>query len=346
MGMLNGGGFSLPQPLKRTAAKPSAARILTKGDPGGPVLKPVQLLPESTQIDDSAGRPVSELSVPTGDATSTDVGTAGLPFTTARVQLKATAITSSAYPYRATGKLAFSYYGQNAWCTASLIGKGLLVTAAHCVTDYGSGGFLPNAAWSFIPGLYNGKAAYGKYAARAVYALSSYVYGTDECASAGVVCESDMAVIVLKPDRYGKYAGTKTGWLSYGYNGWGFTSDGLTQITQLGYPIGIDNGAQMIRNDSQGLETDLSSSFNTVIGSLMNGGSSGGPWVNNLGIQPVFNGVYTGYYPAPNVVVGVTSWGIFGGGPTAVAVMGASPFTSDNIQSLVTAACTSYPAAC
>jgi len=75
----------------------------------------------------------------------------------------------------------------------------------------------------------------------------------------------------------------------------------------------------------------------------MCGGSSGGPWLENFGIRPTLTGTGNGTAPLSNVVVGVTSWGYTN---NAVKQQGASPFTSNNIVSLVNSACGSRPAAC
>ena len=135
--------------------------------------------------------------------------------------------------------------------------------------------------------------------------------------------------------------GTHTGWYGYGFGGFGFTN-GVTHITQIGYPVCLDNGELMERNDSQGFVSSSISS-NTIIGSLMCGGSSGGPWLNNFGIRPTLTGTSNGTAPNANIVVGVTSWGYTN---NAVKQKGASPFTSNNIVSLVNSACNSQPAAC
>jgi hypothetical protein len=98
----------------------------------------------------------------------------------------------------------------------------------------------------------------------------------------------------------------------------------------------------MERNDSSGFKNTTYSS-NTIIGSQMDGGSSGGPWLVNFGIPPTLTGETNGSAANPNIVVGVTSWGYISTGPKE---QGASPFTSNNIVSLVNSACTSAPAAC
>jgi hypothetical protein len=171
--------------------------------------------------------------------------------------------------------------------------------------------------------------------------MTSYYDGTDPCAAAGVICQDDMAVIVLSPQA-GSYAGNRTGWYGYGWNGYSYNPSALALIDQLGYPVALDSGVYMERNESQGF-VSASNSNNTIIGSLMTGGSSGGPWLVNLGMPPTLNGTAFGTAASHNTVVGVTSWGYTN---SAVKQQGASPFTSSNIVTLVNTVCGSTPAAC
>jgi V8-like Glu-specific endopeptidase len=268
-----------------------------------------------------------------------EYGTAHLPFSTARADLL-TLATNTQYPYRASGKLYFQKPDNNTYvCSASMIKRGLVVTAAHCVADYGQSTYYHN--WHFFPGYRNGAAPFGNQTVYQVWIKTAYYNGTDNCAQFGVVCPDDVAVLILNPQSGGGYVGTQTGWYAYGWGGFGFYN-GLTHVTQIGYPLCLDHGTLMERNDSQGF-VSAGDSSNTVIGSLMCGGSSGGPWLNNFGIRPTLTGTGNGTAPNPNVVVGVTSWGSIS---TAVKRQGASPFTTNNIVSLVNSACNSRPAAC
>ena len=267
-----------------------------------------------------------------------EVGTSNRPFSTARADL-ATAATNTQYPYRASGKLYHKDASNNTFvCSASMIKRGVVVTAAHCVANYGHSQYYHD--WQFIPGYRNGTAPFGNWTVRQAIVTTRYYNGTDNCAQYGVVCPDDVAVLILNPQN-GTYAGTRTGWYGYGWNGFGF-KNGLTHITQVGYPGCLDNGLLMERNDSQG-SVSGSLSSNTIIGSLMCEGSSGGPWLNNFGIRPTLTGTVNGTAFNPNVVVGVTSWLSMN---QSVKQMGASPFTSNNIASLVTTACNLQPTAC
>jgi len=268
-----------------------------------------------------------------------EFGTAHQPFSTARADLL-TLATNTQYPYRASGQLTFQKPNDNTtyYCSASMIKRGLVVTAAHCVANYGQQQYYHN--WHFYPGRRSGVAPYGDWTVYQVWIKTAYYNGTDNCAQYGIICPDDVAVLILNTQG-GVYVGSRTGWYGYGWGGFGFYN-GLTHITQIGYPLCLDHGTLMERNDSQG-SVSASDSSNTIIGSLMCGGSSGGPWLNNFGVRPTLTGTGNGTASNPNLVVGVTSWGSIN---PAVKHQGASPFTNNNIVSLVTSACNSRPLAC
>jgi V8-like Glu-specific endopeptidase len=267
-----------------------------------------------------------------------DFGTSNQPFTTVRADLYGLA-TNTNYPYRAVGKLFFDITSTGyLWCSGSMIKPGVVVTAGHCAAEFGKSTF--HSGWQWVPGYSDGTAPYGTWTVADAFVLTSYYNGTDSCAQSGVVCEDDVAVLVLNP-KNGAYVGNTVGWFGYWYGG-GFTSGGLGQITQLGYPGGLDSADYMERTDSQGY-TSSSNSNNHIIGSNENEGSSGGPWVENFGLPAALTGETNGSFPAGNVIVGVTSWGSTSLSPKND---GASPFTSGNIQTLLNAACGAFPGAC
>lgn len=332
----------MAQPPKQSGMRSGPPRIISRGNPGGPAMPVMEVFPERYLPTSASNEGKSSPTIVGSDDTVAPMnfGESEWPFSTARVELTGKHVTSKVYPYRAVGKLfILNADGTPAGhCSASLIAKGILVTAAHCVADNTTGTFYDN--WVFYPGFYNGKSV-GKSNVRGAVIPTSYLLG-DSCLDGGVVCTNDIAVVVLASSR-GKFIGSKTGWLGVATDFWGFNSSYETHITQLGYPGGLDYGNQMIRNDSEGVSWDVSEAYNTIIGSQMNGGSSGGPWVTNFGIAPVANGVGTGYDPYTNMVVGVSSWGY----PSApVFRMGASPFLSTTINDLYATACSIDPLAC
>jgi hypothetical protein len=269
-----------------------------------------------------------------------EFGTANLPYTASRVNA-VDHLTVKFSPFRAAGKLFFKKGAVAATCSASLIKRGLVVTAAHCVANYGKKEFYSN--WEFVPAYDNGTAPYGRWSVEGAKVLKAYLDGTDGCEQFGVVCPDDVAILTLKPQN-GAFAGAATGWFAYEIGGVGFNSSGQALISELGYPTLLDKGELMERTDAQGTVI-LGLSKNTVMGSLMNqDGSSGGPWLVNLGVAPALSGgVVFGRSAQRNVVVGVASW-------TSTDKFrkerGASPFTTENIQALVDEACAATPAAC
>lgn len=266
-------------------------------------------------------------------------GTSNQPFTTVRADAYGNA-TSRYYPFRVSGKLFFKVGSSTYMCSASLIRRGLVVTAAHCVARFGVGW---NSSWQFIPAYSNGSAPFGVWTTRRQVIMGSYLNGTDSCYQRGVICQNDVAVLELTA-KSGTYPGTSTGWYGACWGGYGFTGPGLsngalTHITELGYPGGLDNGALMERTDSYGIVSSTMS-FNTLIGSQQGGGASGGPWLINFGVAPAVTGTdgVQGAEASSNCVVGTASWA-YTGGSSGVRRMGASPFLSSNIGALISNAC-------
>ena len=248
------------------------------------------------------------------------------PYTTARasaVVLGATptaaAVAVTSYPWRATGKLYFLKGADQYVCSASLIGPGLLVTAAHCVFEFGANsaaGYHTN--FVFVPAQNTAGATppYGAWTAAADIIAPSYYYGTDTCYQKGVSCNNDVAVLVMAPDAYGRLPGNVVGYYGYAWDGYSFAASfgnaSLASITQLGYPVAFDNGMMMERNDGVGSYWSPDGQTQQILlGSAFTGGSSGGPWLVNFGAPPaVTTGTNIGNQAVFQVVTGVTSWGI------------------------------------
>jgi V8-like Glu-specific endopeptidase len=337
--------LSAPQPLQGgTAAMPLGVPGFRPGSKGDGTLPRDTAAGNETQVGNGTQA--------TGVPVPQEYGTSDYPFTTSRVDITTKNSESKLYPYRATGKLYFNIGVDTYVCSASLIQPGLIVTAAHCVCDFFAHTFYSN--WLFIPAYYNGKHPYKIVYTLDAIVMTSYINGTDSCYQSGVVCTNDVAVLVAQPSgkfslTNAKYPGYKTGWLGYGWDGYGFSTPSsgpgagytIAQISQLGYAGSHDYGQMMQRTDSQGYVSTLSS--NTVWGSRLTAGSSGSPEIVNLGASPVLSGVDYGSDASFNIVVGVTSWGYT---DTGVMQEGASPFTSGNIVPLVDAACSGYPLAC
>jgi V8-like Glu-specific endopeptidase len=250
-------------------------------------------------------------------------GTSEAPYTTARVAVTRRGDSESrredpvtSYPYRATGKLHIRFASRWFICTGALVGRSVLVTAAHCVFHYGEG----SAGWAdevwFAPANYSDDigAAYGNFSGKTLRIPKPYFDGTDTCSPVGVICNNDIATIILNPLR-GKGAGEKVGWYAYAWNGYGFErseflEDAVAgQITQLGYPGAFDNGLQMQRTDAVSIYGKVEDLQGMQMGSPQSNGSSGGPWFVNFGTVPNVDARASLGEDADMAIVGVTSWG-------------------------------------
>src|SRR5262245_60507594 len=233
----------MPLPQARTRPMPSDSQAAPKGPPGfapggmgsgqgAPATVPVPRVSNNAEV------------------LPQEAGTSNHPFTTAWANAWHDP-TFNAWPFRASGKLFFNIPGQGTFvCSASLIKPGVVVTAAHCLANFGRRQFY--SGWTFIPAYFNGSASYGTWTAASAIVLTAYFDGSDPCAQSGVICQDDVGLIVLNAQS-GHYAGNYTGWYGYGWNGYSYfpwQSHSQAEITQLGYPVALDGGLRMERTDS------------------------------------------------------------------------------------------------
>lgn len=283
-----------------------------------------------------------------GSVSSQAYGTLNHPFTTKGAYANpVNGVPTNLFPFRATGKLFMEFGSSLFVCTASVIQKGLVVTAAHCVHNYGQGGAGFASRVYFQPSRHSAATPHGQWEATNIIVPSVYVNGTDTCTVSGVVCANDLAILVMATGpapHTGKDIAQVTGRYGYYVNGQGYTSflgKTATQLTALGYPVALDGGLKMIRTDSLGYQE---APFNVIMGSNQTGGSSGGPWLMNFGQDPVL-ATTTPSFDARNRIVATTSWGYVS---AALKVQGASRFGHNpaypapgptNIKSLIDSGC-------
>ncbi|MFZ2448483.1 MAG: trypsin-like serine protease [Syntrophobacteraceae bacterium] len=268
-----------------------------------------------------------------GSANVQAYGEFGVPYTSKRVthdslpadvkvSENSLAYLSATFPYRTIGRLNFKDDdGDWTHCSASLILRSVIVTAAHCIQVNGKGSST-YSNWTFVPAYFQRNtpdskvvAPYGSWVWKAYVRPTSWADGTDT--SVGSAYNNDLAVILLGKDTDGQFIGDKTGWLRYGQTDGYFVKSKRTgnlwtaALTTLGYPGKSDNGAIQQRCDGPSYKTSIDSVLQIYQGSDFTGGSSGGPWIANFGYQePVFSeGAGPGQKSLSNVVVGVTSWG-------------------------------------
>ena len=258
----------------------------------------------------------------------------GLPYTVSRVDLSEFAI-STIFPYSAAGKLLLSFSSDGSidgHCTAALIEKGVIITAAHCAYSHDLGAFITAAL--FVPAYYEGAAPFGAFSALEVWVPTSYI-DQAACLTGGVICTNDIATLVLrKNDEWpGKVAGT----LGYLTGGSGLTKEDRGSITQLGYPGSHDKGERMIVTHGQ-TQREPDVLDNNVWGTSQTQGSSGGPGIVNFGDKPSIKSNGKGAKSTKkNRIVQVTSWGPIDDKNLKFAA--ASRFEKSILKPLVDGAC-------
>ena len=261
-------------------------------------------------------------------------GTAKWSYTTSTVQLqskpkkKDVNAAVSARPYLSAGKVFMKFGNSSYVCSGSMLGKGIVITAAHCISEWGKGksGFATDVY--FIPGATKrsnsaSSGPAGRWKAKNLVAPTCYLNGTCKNTASGVLSSNDLGMIILGGKKKQLPGYKKVGYYGYGWNGYGFTtgstlasSKSMAQITQLGYPAAIGDkssnlGGAMIRTDSPAMYyLPASGVKNLLWGSSQTGGSSGGPELVNFGKKPTYgSGSSAGVKTLQNIVIGVTSWG-------------------------------------
>lgn len=374
---------SIPKSKIRGTSMP---QLSTQSVPvgGGPGVLPLPSAPAARAL-----APNSSLRTSSGGITSYAYGNSPLlwPYTTSRVASSSANATGavqdnpvSSTPFRQTGLLLTAKSGGIFQCSASLIMPNVIVTAAHCVQDYGTAasGSITGAVWipantedpftSPTPG------PFGVWEAVTSIVPPSYYYGYDTCSRSapGIFCNNDLAVLSLAPLNGQKAGDVLGGTYAYGANGYSFVRSKafknaiVGDVTQLGYPAEFDNGATMQRNNSfakyitsRGTKTNNRKVLmGYQLGSALSQGASGGPLLVNFGTPPsVGSGASLGLQSYSNVVVGVASYGYV---EVGVNVQGATFFGQNpefpladyggfgpgNIGAMLQTVCGLDPAAC
>jgi len=232
-------------------------------------------------------------------------------------------------PYRSAGRYLFQA-ADGFWytCSAALIDQAILVTAGHCVHD-GAG---TDAGWNldgyFFPGYTNrfddASQRYG-YCQTTDYVTTDNWYANGQFTTTlaqGV--DVAMALCGRLTDPGWVYVSNRLPGEALGYFGFCYENCilGYTFLTQLGYPSNYYGGLQM--TVSQHLsETALTGGPDYVYGTGMQGGSSGGPHIQNIG-NLWDQASNLGRLSQRNIIVAVTSWGY---NDESVKIQGASPIS-------------------
>lgn len=202
------------------------------------------------------------------------------------------------YPYTTVGKLFFTTPTGNKTCSAAVIAKRVIVTAAHCMHNGNgsSSGWYSN--WMFAPAYRDGTTPYQMWAFNGGGVFSSWVNG-----GGTVPSQWDVAVITLADQSVN---GTVTNIGSVvGVLGYKTLSTIPNHAHLLGYPGNLDGGQKMHQVTAQSAVAVAPN--NAEYGSDMSIGAGGGPWIQNFG--PASAGQTGGTNAGRNLLIGVTSYG-------------------------------------
>jgi V8-like Glu-specific endopeptidase len=255
----------------------------------------------------------------------------GARFTTGRVFPDAAVTT---YPFSAVGKLFFTdpKTGGNFVCSASVLRPRIIATAGHCVTHPSTNAaeryFFSN--FLFVPAYNNGGAPFRSWTSNRQWVANAWYFS-----NGSVPNEQDVAMLIANDQLINgqpRKIGEITGWLGY------FTNQlSNNNATMLGYPCNLDSCARMEITNAQTFASGGSNTF--VYGSAMRGGASGGPWVQDFGVNPVSNPTVP---LGLNYLIAVTSYGPVA---TEPKYLGASNFDARFLD-VLSNACASNPGNC
>jgi V8-like Glu-specific endopeptidase len=201
------------------------------------------------------------------------------------------------YPHRWMGKLTFKTPSGNASCSATVINKNHIVTAAHCVYDTGSNAW--NTHKVFTPAFRNGSAPYGVFPTSQCRVLNHWV-NLSGSYSINSWARHDLAVC-----RMGKNAAHKTINQAVGWSGYSWNHRYENLHFNSGYPA-RDYADALLPSPAQYLRSCTSESFKRTTDTLGMGcqygrGISGGSWLRNYKpnytdghVNSVNSGLYIG----------------------------------------------------
>lgn len=215
------------------------------------------------------------------------------------------------YPETAIGQLYYTdLSGGTHSCTAAVLTKRIVVTAAHCIaqasTTASGRGFYSN--FGLYPSRNGGGGPLGLWNFTSEHVPAIW-YDSD----GSFPNQEDWGFLVAADTADGHTISETTGHLGYQTN-----SLHANHVTMLAYPYNFDSGNMMQRSDAANFAAAARNTW--IYASNFYVGADGGPWIENFGIAP------TGGVNNANIVVAVGSYFPPNFQP---GYMGASEFNGD-----------------
>jgi hypothetical protein len=177
--------------------------------------------------------------------------------------------------YKTVGKFFVRALGGQFSCTATVIGRSIIVTAAHCFKGVIGGIKYTTTGWTFAPMWHDNQFPYGTWSVHSVFLLRGWIDKLDP--------KLDYAVVVLN-SRSGRDVGSYTGQDSW--------NSSLTVVPGQSTPVrvvGIPEVSTKARiSVTRAVAVEVGRGFTVLTASTpgFGDGTSGGPWFSPFSPRP------------------------------------------------------------
>jgi V8-like Glu-specific endopeptidase len=215
-----------------------------------------------------------------------------------------------------TGRIFFTEDdGTDHSCSGSIVnsaGKDLVFTAGHCVHGQGSShAWWTN--WAFVPGYQDGNAPHGTWYANQLWSMQGWTTDGNRY--------YDVGIAIMATDSNGNHIANALGGQGLEWN------EGYSRsIYDFGYPADPPyDGSTMYYCAGTTYSTTEDVGVLPTLNCGMNGGASGGPWLDGYSDTTYWAYLYT-----------VNSWMFWTGSTDANVYKWEAPYFGDDVQSLYT----------